>query len=134
MPGHIAPAYVAVDANTRATAVRAGWFGECSPRSHAYSRGGCAKLTHTWIMAIEREWKGQHKRASDWSGAMAAARVLQPVAATPARGFGPRTLQEVRRRLENTLILRKQRLPEGSETFDSIPRSRQETETSCISH
>ena len=27
MPGHIAPAYVAVDANSLITAVTAGWFG-----------------------------------------------------------------------------------------------------------
>jgi integrase len=46
------------------------------------------------------------------------------VAAMPARDFGPRALQDVRRRLVDTPFLRKRRLPDGSETFDSIPRSR----------
>jgi integrase len=82
------------------------------------------ELARAWIASIERERGGNYKRASDWNGAIAAARALRSVAAMPARDFGPRALQDVRRRLVDTPFLRKRRQPDGSETFDSIPRSR----------
>ncbi len=82
------------------------------------------ELARAWIDHIERERSGAHKRASDWNGAIAAARALRPVAAMPARDFGPRALQDIRRRLVDTPFLRKRRLPDGTETFDTIPRSR----------
>jgi integrase len=82
------------------------------------------ELARAWIAAIERERAGRHKRASNWNGAIAAARALRSVAAMPAKDFGPRALQDVRRRLVDTPFLRKRRLPDGSETFDAIPRSR----------
>lgn len=82
------------------------------------------ELAHAWIADIERQRRGRHKRASDWNGAIAAARALRPLAAMPARDFGPRALQDVRRRLVDTPFLRKRRLDDGTETFESIPRSR----------
>jgi integrase len=82
------------------------------------------ELARAWIAAIERERAGAHKRASNWNGAIAAARALRPVAAMPAREFGPRALQDVRRRLVDTPILRKRCLPDGRETTEAIPRSR----------
>lgn len=82
------------------------------------------ELARAWIAAIERERAGAHKRASNWNGAIAAARALRPVAAMAAKDFGPRALQDVRRRLVDTPFLRKRRLPDGTETFDAIPRSR----------
>jgi integrase len=82
------------------------------------------ELARSWIAAIERDRAGAHKRASDWNGAIAAARALRSVAAMPAKDFGPRALQDVRRRLVDTPFLRKRRLPDGSESFDAIPRSR----------
>ena len=82
------------------------------------------ELARAWIAAIERERAGCHKRASNWNGAIAAARALRSVATMPAKDFGPRALQEVRRRLVDTPFLRKRRLPDGTETFDAIPRSR----------
>ena len=82
------------------------------------------ELARAWIAAIERERAGAHKRASNWNGAIAAARALRPVAAMPAKDFGPRALQDVRRRLVDTPILRKRRLPDGRETTEAIPRSR----------
>jgi len=82
------------------------------------------ELARAWIAAIERERAGNHKRASNWNGAIAAARALRSVAAMPAKDFGPRALQEVRRRLVDTPFLRKRVLPDGTETFDAIPRSR----------
>jgi integrase len=82
------------------------------------------ELARAWIAAIERERGGAHKRASTWNGAIAAARALRPVAAMPAKDFGPRAIQDVRRRLVDTPILRKRRLPDGTETTEAIPRSR----------
>jgi integrase len=82
------------------------------------------ELARAWIAAIERERAGKHKRASNWNGAIAAARALRSVAAMPAREFGPRALQEVRRRLVDTPFVRKRRLPDGTESFVSSPRSR----------
>ena len=82
------------------------------------------ELARAWIASIERERAGAHKRASNWNGAIAAARALRPVAAMPAKDFGPRAIQEVRRRLVDTPILRKRRLPDGRETTEVIPRSR----------
>ncbi len=82
------------------------------------------ELARAWIASIERERAGAHKRASNWNGAIAAARALRSVAAMPAKDFGPRALQDVRRRLVDTPFLRKRVLPDGTETFDSIPRSR----------
>lgn len=82
------------------------------------------ELARAWIASIERERAGKHKRASNWNGAIAAARALRSVAAMPAREFGPRALQEVRRRLVDTPFVRKRRLPDGTESFVSIPRSR----------
>lgn len=82
------------------------------------------ELARAWIVSIEEARRGAHKRASDWNGAIAAARALRSVAAMPAKDFGPRALQDVRRRLVDTPFLRKRRLPDGSETFDAIPRSR----------
>jgi integrase len=82
------------------------------------------ELARAWIAAIERERAGNHKRASNWNGAIAAARALRPVAAMPAKDFGPRAIQDVRRRLVDTPILRKRRLPDGRETTEAIPRSR----------
>ncbi len=82
------------------------------------------ELVRAWIAAIERERAGAHKRASNWNGAIAAARALRSVAAMPAKDFGPRALQDVRRRLVDTPILRKRRLPDGRETTEAIPRSR----------
>ena len=82
------------------------------------------ELARAWIASIERERAGAHKRASNWNGAIAAARALRPVAAMPAKDFGPRAIQEVRRRLVDTPILRKRRLPDGRETTEAIPRSR----------
>jgi integrase len=82
------------------------------------------ELARAWIAAIERERAGAHKRSSNWNGAIAAARALRPVAAMPAREFGPRALQDVRRRLVDTPILRKRCLPDGRETTEAIPRSR----------
>lgn len=82
------------------------------------------ELARAWINSIERERGGNHKRASDWNGAIAAARALRSVAAMPAKDFGPRALQDVRRRLVDTPFLRKRRLADGTESFDSIPRSR----------
>jgi hypothetical protein len=38
MPGHIAPAYVAVDANTLLTGATAGWFGDCSAMHESAAR------------------------------------------------------------------------------------------------
>ena len=82
------------------------------------------ELARAWIAAIERERAGAHRRASNWNGAIAAARALRPVAAMPAKDFGPRALQDVRRRLVDTPIIRKRRLPDGRETTEAIPRSR----------
>jgi len=82
------------------------------------------ELARAWIASIERERGGKHRRASNWNGAIAAARALRPVAAMPAKDFGPRALQDVRRRLVDTPILRKRRLPDGTETTEAIPRSR----------
>lgn len=82
------------------------------------------ELARAWIASIEQARGGNYKRASDWNGAIAAARALRSVAAMPAREFGPRALQDVRRRLVDTPFLRKRRLPDGTETFDTIPRSR----------
>ncbi|MFN6191794.1 MAG: tyrosine-type recombinase/integrase [Planctomycetia bacterium] len=82
------------------------------------------ELVRAWIASIERERAGAHKRASNWNGAIAAARALRPMAAMPAKDFGPRALQDVRRRLVDTPILRKRRLPDGTETTEAIPRSR----------
>ncbi|MFM7185752.1 MAG: tyrosine-type recombinase/integrase [Planctomycetota bacterium] len=82
------------------------------------------ELARAWIASIERERAGAHKRASNWNGAIAAARALRSVAAMPARDFGPRALQDVRRRLVDTPFLRKRRLPDGTETTQAIPRSR----------
>lgn len=83
-----------------------------------------AELARAWIASIEQARGGSHKRASDWNGAIAAARALRSVAAMPAKDFGPRALQDVRRRLVDTPFMRKRRLPDGTETFDTIPRSR----------
>ena len=47
------------------------------------------ELVRAWIAAIERERPGAHKRASNWNGAIAAARALRSVAAMPAKDFGP---------------------------------------------
>lgn len=82
------------------------------------------ELVRAWIASIERARGGNHKRASDWNGALAAARALRCVATMPAKDFGPRALQDVRRRLVDTPYLRKRRLPDGGETFVSILRSR----------
>ena len=82
------------------------------------------ELARAWIASIEQARGGNHKRASDWNGAIAAARALRSVAAMPAKDFGPRALQDVRRRLVDAPFLRKRRLPDGSKTFDAIPRSR----------
>lgn len=82
------------------------------------------ELARAWIASIEQARNGDFKRASDWNGAIAAARALRTVAAMPAKDFGPRALQEVRRRLVDTPFLRKRKLPDGTETFDAIPRSR----------
>lgn len=82
------------------------------------------ELARAWIASIERERAGNHKRASNWNGEIAAARALRSVAALPGRESGPRALQEVRRRLVDTPFVRKRRLPDGTESFVSIPRSR----------
>ena len=82
------------------------------------------ELARAWIAAIERDRAGAYKRASNWNGAIAAARALRPVAAMPAKDFGPRALQDVRRRLVDTPILRRRRSPDGRETTEALPRSR----------
>ena len=82
------------------------------------------ELARAWIKSIEDARGGNHKRASDWNGAIAAARALRSVAAMPAKDFGPRALQDVRKRLVDTPFLRKRVQPDGTETFDAIPRSR----------
>ena len=45
MPGHIAPAYVAVDANSLITAVTAEWFGGCKWQ-RLPQQSVCAPLSH----------------------------------------------------------------------------------------
>jgi hypothetical protein len=82
------------------------------------------KLARAWIKSIEEARAGNHKRASDWNGAIAAARALRGVAAMPTKDFGPRAPQDVRRRLVDTPFLRKRRLSGGRGAFDAIPRSR----------
>lgn len=82
------------------------------------------ELARAWIASIERDRRGAHQRSSSWNGAIAATRALRSVATMPAKDFGPRALQDVRRRLVDTPIHRRRKTPGGKEELELVPRSR----------
>lgn len=82
------------------------------------------ELALAWIADIERQRRGKYRRASAWHAGLATAKALRHCASMRARDFGPRALQEVRRRLLDTPYTRRHRRPDGTETVEVVPRSR----------
>ena len=82
------------------------------------------ELSLLFMEFVQASRPNDWKESSAYSGALAASRALRPVAAMPAREFGPRQFLEIREALARTPIVRTRK--DGSQS-EPKPRSRRYT-------